>query len=625
VGFLYLAWTLSSGGEARCDDLVTVLVKTQAYGFVTPDKASAGSEAATSERSYLVPNEMRSLAASYDEESGLAVETNKILLFLKPTGRVEDVGGLLKRHGLKAWVEGQRMVPSGIATVQVTPLTPAIQRNPRPGARIRALLDAIDDLAKEDLVLAAAPNSWINSAELPSEKPQSTISDGPGKWIWQFDKRLAEGGGGSHCGPFGLIMTRFPGAWNFNEYIRRNNKNLPVTVGVLDIGRAVELNEQVMHDDLKGKAEQVKVPWMVAGSDTWDLHTLHVCGIIAARWNNALGIDGACPHCRILVGTISRAANRREYSAFLDNIIELVQEMIAKPDAERPKVINVSMGYSWGTDSAGAFSGDAKAIPATRDAMDLVARQGSLLAQTTIRMARQKGIIFVCAAGNDSGVGTSVHSQWSLPFNWAAHNRAGSEGPAENVLIVGAVDEHGRRAPFSNGFGHVAAPGVSIMSLKRLDPQGGQPDVGLRRGTSMSAPFVNAAIAQIYACYPDTPWTKVVEILKGQACDEPPVINAFDAILRAHDDSLLHLADLSGDNYVDKKDMDVLDLALARFLNDRDHNYWPRADLNGDGKVVDGNPNRVWVSTERQYRSLTDKEVMELALKAQQARPARRP
>ena len=300
-----------------------------------------------------------------------------------------------------------------------------------------------------------------------------------------------------------------------------------------------------------------------------------------------------CPHtCR----------TREEKDLLIDAATSLV-------DQAPPKVINVSMGYNWGADFARLFDAgpvgqaaaqqpaaqqDAagKEAAAAKEAKRLVQQQGILM-QSRIRRAQQKGIIFVCAAGNESR-GGAVRSQWSLAFNWVAQNPVGGEPPAKNVLVVGAVDQRGMRAAFSNIGCHIAAPGVEVMSLTHLDERGLADPKGVRLadGTSMAAPFVTAAIAQIYACYPDTPWQRVISsVTKDRGIhDEPPVLDALDALLRANDDSLLHLADLDGDGDVDGDDEAQLARALNQYRADKDHNYWPREDLNGDGEVSDAKP-----------------------------------
>ena len=311
-------WIAPGPRAARADDLATALVNGRAYGFFAAQGSAGPEPTARGDRIYLGPNSGggrsgEGRGASINEESGLPIVGNKVLIYLKPDARPEDFGAIITRHKLKVPREGQRLHPSGILALQVSPTTPAILRmrrsRPEPSQLdwIHALLDAVDELMKERIVLAAAPDSWIGPAEISSQVLQSTFTDDNHKCPWQFGKHPPEMKNGCHsCGTYGLTMTRFPAVWNFNRYIERTGHGLTVRVGVLDIGRVRDGTGVMMHQDLNAVIVPTLSP--VGDQDRWDKHTIHVSGIIGARWNNGLGIDGGCKYCRLEIGTISRQA-----------------------------------------------------------------------------------------------------------------------------------------------------------------------------------------------------------------------------------------------------------------------------------------------------------------------------
>ncbi|RDA84074.1 hypothetical protein CP532_0481 [Ophiocordyceps camponoti-leonardi (nom. inval.)] len=90
------------------------------------------------------------------------------------------------------------------------------------------------------------------------------------------------------------------------------------------------------------------------------------------------------------------------------------------------------------------------------------------------------GILVIAAAGNQG-----------LPAEWRGHH--GQDG----VLTVGAIDEKGNEAPFSNyGEGvDILAPGVGILSADFEDVHGGR----LMSGTSMATPHVTGLALYLMA------------------------------------------------------------------------------------------------------------------------------
>jgi len=195
-------------------------------------------------------------------------------------------------------------------------------------------------------------------------------------------------------------------------------------------------------DDIRG--------WDFVNSDNNpnddNAHGTHCAGIIGAAGNNNKGIAGVNWKVKILPckfldaegsGSTLDAAEAIRYAADLG--VEV-------------------MSNSWGGG------------PSTRTLQD------------AIIYAKDKGILFVAAAGNESN---DNDQSPSYPANYNV----------ENVISVAATDQNDALASFSN-YGltvHLAAPGVSILSTT--------PNNTYQRfsGTSMATPYVAGAAALVKA------------------------------------------------------------------------------------------------------------------------------
>ena len=181
-------------------------------------------------------------------------------------------------------------------------------------------------------------------------------------------------------------------------------------------------------------------------------HGTHVAGTIGAVGNNGVGITGV--NWRVsLVGLKFLSASG---SGLLSDALRAI---------EYANMMNIPItNNSWG---GGGFD------PAL---------------EAAIRAGRDKGFLFVAAAGNNSS-DNDVTPAYPGSYNLA------------NILSVAAVDSSDQLARFSN-FGvesvHVAAPGDNILSTL----PGGQ--YGRLSGTSMAAPHVAGVAALIKAVFPDS-------------------------------------------------------------------------------------------------------------------------
>ncbi|MFI7386318.1 S8 family peptidase [Streptomyces sp. NPDC049813] len=240
-----------------------------------------------------------------------------------------------------------------------------------------------------------------------------------------------------------LDTLKLPDAWH-------DAKGDDTVIAVVDSG--VDLD----HPDLKDR--------LVRGYDVVDGdrtpqdgygHGTHVAGIAAADTDNGTGIAGGAPGAKIMpvrvLGQDGSGTNA-----------DITRGIVWAAD-HGADVINLSLGEG----------------PLLSNLL-----QGGIL-NKAIQHAHDKGAVVVAAAGNDGAA--------TQPY------KVGTP-----VLVVGASDEDGHPAEFSN-FGAqnaVSAPGVGILSTlptytvaltKKNDSGYGRLD-----GTSMAAPYVSAVAALLH-------------------------------------------------------------------------------------------------------------------------------
>jgi subtilisin family serine protease len=203
------------------------------------------------------------------------------------------------------------------------------------------------------------------------------------------------------------------------------------------------------------------------------MHGTHVTGIIAAKRNNGIGMDGVADNVRVMMVRV--VPDGDEY----DKDVALGIRYAVDNGA---KVINMSFGKSFSPEKTWVDS--------------------------AIRYAASKDVLIIHAAGND-GADNDLKDNFPNPYSQKFKNTA------ENFISIGASSDpkisKSIAADFSNyGKENVDffAPGVKIYSTLP-----GKNRYGNLQGTSMSAPVVTGLAALIRSYYPELSAVQVKQIL----------------------------------------------------------------------------------------------------------------
>ncbi len=197
-------------------------------------------------------------------------------------------------------------------------------------------------------------------------------------------------------------------------------------------------------------------------------HGTYCAGIAAANTNNARGIAGVCPNCKILPVKVLNAEGKGS--------AETVAQGIQYAAQAGAQILSMSLGY-----------------PSTCGCSQTVAR--------AINYAYDKGSLLIAASGNDSDK-TRISYPASSP----------------RVMSVGASDHRDTEADFSNRGPDldIFAPGVDIYSL---DSTSGGYDTG--SGTSASTPHVAGVAGLVWSAHPDWTNNQIWQALYQTADDFP--------------------------------------------------------------------------------------------------------
>lgn len=198
-------------------------------------------------------------------------------------------------------------------------------------------------------------------------------------------------------------------------------------------------------------------------------HGTAVAGVIAAHRNNNLGINGIATHVKIMVIRTTPDGDERDKDVALG--IRYAVENGAH-------IINMSFGK------------------------DL--SPGKKWVDEAVRLAEQKGVLLVHAAGND-GVNIDVVENYpsdryidgTEPTNWI---EVGASGQTADAKLAAFFSNYGQHVD-------IFAPGVQIASLDTANLY------NTHDGTSLAAPVVSGVAALVMSYYPELTTQEVINIL----------------------------------------------------------------------------------------------------------------
>jgi Subtilase family/Dockerin type I domain len=534
----------------------------------------------------------------------MMVKRNSFIIQLKPDTTAGQIDALLDKYRLR--------VTKHVATLGVLYVEPMDPPAQAPGGTVRGapapqkkdlktILEPkiITDLRREPAVDAAFVNSSIGPKAV-ARSPGMKIEDGSNTytWSWQHDAGAD--------GNWGLKRLRMPAVWTIIDRTRETATVKPLTtVSFLDngFGKHTQLNYNLVRGGLQ------PIPPV---PDCGRSHGTHVAGIVGASFGTTTGIDGIVPGARLDAIPISRellaesAADgtdlaQQHVAFFMDALADLAEYMDEQPmQPNERRVVNVSLAYNWSW-----VARLTRTNPAENRVIRDQIRQHAKVVQTMVNRVGSN-VLFVVAAGNDSeGLADPMKAEFATPFAFAALVESANFKPSQNIIVVEAKDRDGNRALFSNIGGHVAAPGVDIMSTIAST----QRPYGVCSGTSQAAPHVTALATILFDLDPARKPAEVIDIIKKTAIPSAdgrsaPHVDFFEAVLKVADKKALqHLADLNKDGKVDAADLAIFKdhtvaLETARFgaapitidLNgdgrvDEYERCWPAIDLNGSGRA----------------------------------------
>jgi hypothetical protein len=517
------------------------------------------------------------------------VRRNSYVIQLKPNSSSAQIDALLSKYNLTV----ERYVAS-LGLLYVVPRDRSATRSlSSERETVQNVLEPriIVNLRNEPIVDSAYVHSTINSKSVPPSPPdikaRSERSGQTLRWQWQD---------GNDDGNWGLKVMRMPPVWTILDRMRSaRGDSKRVGIIVLDTGFGP-------HPQLTFSEVQGRLPAGILNASCGRSHGTHVAGIAAATFGQGKGIDGMVPDAKVAAIPISRGlfddavkdglddAAEQTATYFLDAIFDLVtyiddlkERQLLKAGDRR--VVNVSLAYNWTQ-----IARSQQVRPTDRAAIRNHVRAH---AKTIFRLVNQvrDQVLFVAAAGNDSeGQPAPLTAELATPFAFASLNKSPEFTPVpRNIIVVEAQDRSGRRAPFSNVGGHVAAPGVDIMSTFASV----QNPYGVCDGTSQAAPHITALASILFELNSDLTPTQAGDIIRSTA--NPPVdpamapmADGLAAVLKAVPGAYRLVADLNRDGKVDMADMIIFRDALVELQGAKFGGQPYTTDLNGDG-VVDRN------------------------------------
>lgn len=264
----------------------------------------------------------------------------------------------------------------------------------------------------------------------------------------------------------------------------------PVRVAVIDSG--IDLG----HPEFEGRIDAAR-SFVDGPVNDVKGHGTIVAGIIAAGFDNGIGITGLAPSAQLVIAKVVRNDETISVNAEAKAIRWAVDQHV--------RIINMSLG-------------------GLRDPKDPEEDTFSVLESEAVAYAVSRGVLIIASVGNSDQAPAE-------PWQYASYPAA-----LPHVVGVSAVGEGGNAPAFSNRdtrYNDLAAPGVGILStFPRKLSKPGCADRGYTlcaperfespEGTSFSAPQATAVAANLFAIRPDLTASQVAVLLERTTADSKP-------------------------------------------------------------------------------------------------------
>ena len=545
---------------------------------------------------------------------------NRYVVQFKPNVTPQQRNALLGKYGLVV----QRELPSMNIVV-------VARRSPGNDPAPRDLKEAfnppiIQSLRREPIVANATVDSAASPRSIPKPSTTKGKDDNGVTFQWDWKSRVPSTSNPSDLaastnppppdGNWGLKAIRMPPLWTIVQSYRASNPGaVRPKLAIVDTGFS-------KHDDLainllptpniEGSTTVVASATTSGGDPCRRSHGNHVAGIAGAIYGNGVGVDGvmladsassnvqidAVPVADNLLDddptTGSLTDNLGIRNAFYSEVLFAVASYVDTERAKNPnlRVVNISMGLNIGDFVRAGFG-----IDVVKAAIQDTLRGHAQMFATAV-LKYEQTVLFVTAAGNDSdSLPAPLDAKWSSSLAWLARGEIDSflKRP-KNILIVEAMDRNGQRADFSNIGGHIAAPGVDILSTL----SDGDEAYGVCSGTSQATPYAAGVATLLFELSPSKKPADIIDVMTKSAARKPagmqgaPRLDALEATMKLspytdkRNEFLVRLADLNGDGKVDALDLKEFARQVTILGDNRANGTAFAEDLNGDG-VTDAN------------------------------------
>lgn len=423
-------------------------------------------------------NSIYSSATDGGKTVNLALQSaHELMILLKPDLTGPEIAAALEEHRLRII---QTMPEIGAVLVEASQrlATPPTSRPALPtveAATETSVNVLVRALREDERFVAVTPNTALSTFSLKSAFWSKPVAPSPAAANERTD--------------WGMADTRMDSVWS--------RMTAPIKIGVIDVGFAP-------HEDLDATTG---LPGELAKHD----HGNHVAGILCAK-HNGIGVKGALKNCTVVMSSgwfVLTGPSAPEgfgvdpfVTLFSEYVATTLRFMSANPDV---RVINLSLGYNWIPN----FNIDPRE-PNYASYRNDVRQQGAFFA-AVLAHAKLQNKAIVMAAGNDStNLDPPLEAEWASPFNQGSMLVEKQDGWT-NGLIIEAYDKNHQRADFSNVQGHLACPGVDILSSLAK----GSNAYGQMSGTSMAAPYCAAGLAAGVMLRPDLSLREVIDCLRS--------------------------------------------------------------------------------------------------------------